>query len=145
MTLLDKIKQGTWLFTDKQIKNKILDMQQHPDKYNDNGTNAGYIILYLYQDKGKLSKEEYKSEILNYINYWSEDSEEKIKKVLDNYAPFFYEEYEDAIQNKTSFYHAVESCRYQLMLCLHYKFIEDSLLFNEDIDFGDLEDDDFDF
>ena len=141
MTLLNKIKQGTWLFTDNQIKNKILDMQSHPEKYNDNGTDAGYIILYLYKDKGNLSKEEYKSEILNYINYWSRDSEEKIKKVLTNYKPFFYEDYENAIQNKISFYHAVENCRYQLMSKLHYKFIEDSLLFsNTELD--DLEEDD---
>ena len=143
MTLLDKIKQGTWLFTDKQINDKILDMQQHPDIYNNNGTDAGYIILYLYEDKGKLSKEEYKSEILNYINYWSDDSEEKIKRVLDDYAPFFYEEYEDAVQDKTSFYHAVESCRYKLMSHLRYKFIEDSLLFYEDTELDDLEDEMF--
>ena len=134
MNILEKVKQGTWLFTDEQIFNKILDMKTHPDNYNDNGTDGEYIILYLYKDKNSLTKEEYKSEILNYINYWSRDSKEKINEVLKKWEKEFYNDYNDALQNKTTFYHAVQTRRNIIMSFLNYKHIEDSLLFNNNFD-----------
>ena len=135
-TILEHVKDETWLFTDDQINSKIKDMTINPDKYDDHHS-AGYVILYLYEDKKSLTKEEYTSEILNYINYWSRDSKEKIDKVLKMLEKEFYNDYNDALQNKTTFYHAIQMRRNIIMSFLSYKPTKH---YEDDIDI-DLEDD----
>ena len=136
--LLDSVKKETWLFSDDEINLKYIDMQNNPKKYT--SSSIDYVPLYLYKDKGILTKKEYKSEILNYLYETSINSKEKINSVLKEFENSFYDDYNEAMENKTTFYHAVQTRRHILMSFLTYKPVE-----GFDTDLDNLEDDDSDF
>ena len=135
MNLLSKIKLNTFIFTDKEIQNKINAISNQ-----NSDTIILQIIRELYEDKGIITKDEYKKEIIDYLYANSDSSSEKIEQLLDKNKNNFYDYYDLAIKGEKTFYHAVFIFRNSLMSFLHYKPVE-----NFDTDLYDLEDDDPNF
>ena len=79
----------------------------------------GYVVLFLYKDKGTLSKEEYTSEVINYLYQESLDSKEDIDKTINKNLKWFYEYYEEALKDN-DFFHAVQAARNNMISLLHY-------------------------
>lgn len=128
--LLTQIKLNTFIFTDEEIKNKL-------NKVIKDNSNSIVLqtIRELYEDKGFITKEEYKKEIIDYLYANSDSSTEKIENLLDDYKDSFYDYYDLAVKGEKTFYHAVFIFRNSLMSFLHYKSIE-----NLDNDLDILED-----
>lgn len=133
--LLSEIKLNTFIFTDKEIKNKINEVSKQNSK-----AVVLQIIRELYEDKGFITKEEYKKEIIDYLYTNSDSSLEKIEHILNENKNNFYDYYNLAIKDEKTFYHAVFIFRNSLMSFLHYKSTNNS---NTDLD--DLEDETLDF
>lgn len=123
--LLTQIKLNTFIFTDEEIKNKL----------TTNNSIVLQTVRELYDDKGFITKEEYKKEIIDYLYANSDSSTEKIENLLDEYKDSFYDYYDLAVKGEKTFYHAVFIFRNSLMSFLHYKPIE-----NLDNDLDILED-----
>lgn len=126
--LLTQIKLNTFIFTDEEIKNKL-------NRLTINNSIVLQTIRELYEDKGFITKEEYKKEIIDYLYANSDSSTEKIENLLDEYKDSFYDYYDLAVKGEKTFYHAVFIFRNSLMSFLHYKPIE-----NLDNDLDILED-----
>ena len=114
--LINEVKQKTWLFTDEEIKNKIIEMKKEPKKYF--SISPGYVTLFLYKDKGTLSKEEFTSEVMNYLYEYSLDSKEEIDKIVKNNMDLFYTWFNDIENN--DYFHAVQWTRDNMISLLHY-------------------------
>lgn len=108
--LVEKVKTRTWLFTDEQIKNKIIEL--HFSLYD-------FIIMFLYEDKGPLTKEEYTSEIMNYLYKISLDSKEEINKIMKKESEWFYKYFYDA-QKDNNYYKAVLYAQNNMKHLIHY-------------------------
>ena len=117
MNLFDKVKQETFIFTDEQITNKI----QHLNNKHSNCMELD-IMFDLYKDKQILTKDEYRIEIVQYLYVNSSSPKTLIDKVLIDNKDWFYEQYDEAINNKTIYYHAVQWCRHELMNFLQPKY-----------------------
>lgn len=115
--LLTQIKLNTFIFTDEEIKNKL-------NKLTTDNSIVLQTVRELYEDKGFITKEEYKKEIIDYLYANSDSSTEKIKNLLDEYKDSFYDYYDLAVKGEKTFYHAVFIFRNSLMSFLHYKPIE---------------------
>ena len=114
--LLNRVKEKTWLFTDEQIINKINEMRADKIKYR--VVDEGYVALYLYKDKGNLTKEEYKSEVMNYLYLRSLDSKEEIDQIIDKNMDWFYTWFNELEDN--DYFHAVQAARSNMLHLLHY-------------------------
>ena len=114
--LLNKVKEETWLFTDEQIINKINEMRADKTKYR--VVDEGYVALYLYKDKGILTKEEFKSEVMNYLYLKSLDPKEEVDRVINNNMYWFYTWF-DKVENN-DYFHAVQWARNNMLSLLHY-------------------------
>lgn len=114
--LLNKVKEETWLFTDEQINNKIIELQNMPNRYFK--VNEGYVALYLYKDKGILTKEEFKSEVMNYLYLKSLDPKEEVDRVINKNMYWFYTWF-DKVENN-DYFHAVQWARNNMLSLLHY-------------------------
>lgn len=126
--LINEIKLNTFIFTDEEIKNKL-------NKLTTDNSIVLQTVRELYEDKGFITKEEYKKEIIDYLYANSDSSTEKIENLLDDYKDSFYDYYDLAVKGEKTFYHAVFIFRNSLMSFLHYKSIE-----NLDNDLDILED-----
>lgn len=125
------VKRCTNLFTNEQIVNKIKQLNNI-----ETHTITRLDVLHsLYKDKGFFTKEEYASEIMYYLYTNSTDSKNKVDSVVSENKNWFYDQYNNAINNKKSFYYAVYWTRSALMSFLHEKE------FPIDDDLEDLEDD----
>ena len=127
-SLINEIKLNTFIFTDEEIKNKL-------NKLTTDNSIVLQTVRELYEDKGFITKEEYKKEIIDYLYANSDSSTEKIENLLDEYKDSFYDYYDLAVKGEKTFYHAVFIFRNSLMSFLHYKPIE-----NLDNDLDILED-----
>lgn len=108
----NEIKQETFLFTDEQIMSKI-DIYKTEDPVK--------IMFYLYKDLDSITKKEYFTEVTQYLYTNCIESKDKIDTVIQNNFSWFYNQYDKAVNGETSYFHAVQSCRNQLMGFLHYK------------------------
>ena len=127
---ITKIKEETFLFTDKQIIDTI-------KKYNT--TDPVEVMFYLY--KGIIiNKEEYTKEVIQYLYANSIDSKATVNSVVDESSEWFYDQYEKACKGETTYYHAVQYCRNQLMGFLRHRLVDNSN--NDDIE-DDFEEDYF--
>ena len=126
--LINEIKLNTFIFTNEEIKNKL-------NKLTTDNSIVLQTVRELYEDKGFITKEEYKKEIIDYLYANSDSSTEKIENLLDEYKDSFYDYYDLAVKGEKTFYHAVFIFRNSLMSFLHYKPIE-----NLDNDLDILED-----
>ena len=90
----------------------VLNLQK--DKKN----NLDYVVLYLYKDKGTLSKEEYTSEVMNYLYQESLDSKEIIDKTINENLIWFYDYYNNVKDN--DYYHMIQRARNNLLSLFHY-------------------------
>lgn len=119
---ITKIKEETFLFTDKQIIDTI-------KKYNT--TDPVEVMFYLY--KGIIiNKEEYTKEVIQYLYANSIDSKATVNSVVDESSEWFYDQYEKACKGETTYYHAVQYCRNQLMGFLRHRLVDNSN--NDDIE-----------
>jgi hypothetical protein len=118
MNLFDKVKQETFIFTNDQILNKI---EQLNNTVTYKLTELD-VVFDLYEDKQTLTKEEYRTEIIQYLYVNSSSPKTVIDKVLIDNKDWFYEQYDEAINNKTIYYHAVQQCRHELMNFLQPKY-----------------------
>lgn len=129
-TLFERIKRRTFIFTDEQINNKI---QQLNDKHSN--CMDLFIIRHLYEDKQILTKDEYRTEIIEYLYANSINSKTKIDEVLINNKDWFYDQYNLALNKEPiDYYYAVQHCRHELMNFLQPK--------HNPLDKDDNEDDD---
>ena len=78
-----------------------------------------YVVLFLYKDKGTLSKEEYTSEVINYLYQESLDSKEEIDRIINKNLKWFYQYYEKALKDN-DYFHAVQAARNNMLSLLHY-------------------------
>ena len=116
--LIKKVKEQTWLFTEEQIRNKIIDMQAHHEDYF--AINDEYITLYLYKDKKTLTKEEFIKEIREYLYIKCFDTKERIDKELQSKSNYMDIYYNEVINGKNDYYHAVQKGRNHLLYFLTY-------------------------
>ena len=115
--LVQEVKKETWLFTDEEIINQINEMNNNKSKYR--LIDAEYVALYLYKNKGIISKDEYKIDVMNYLYDRSLDSKDEIDEIILKDLDWFYEYYEDALEDN-DYYHAVQYARTNLIRLLHY-------------------------
>ena len=118
--LFNLVKLKTFIFTDTQIKDKIIQLNNSV-KYKITELD---VVFELYKDKGIITKEEYITEITQYLynNYF--DSKDKINSVIEEYRFLCDEQYDEAVNNKKIYYHAVQYCRNQLSDFLRLKPVE---------------------
>ena len=116
--LLQQVKENTWIFTDEEIINEYNKMQTYDYLFDGMKQDSGYVVLFLYKDKGALSKEEYTSEVMNYLYQESLDPKEDIDKIIDKNLKWFYEYYEKVKNN--DYFHAVQAARNNMLSLLHY-------------------------
>ena len=114
--LLQEVKKETWLFTDEEIINQINEMNNNKSKYR--LIDAEYIVLYLYKNKGIISKDEYKIDVMNYLYDRSLDSKDEIDEIILKDLDWFYKYYNETKNN--DYYHAVQYARTNLIRLLHY-------------------------
>ena len=115
--LITRIKHNTFIFNDIQINNKIQqlkDSTKHDIQYYD-------VIFELYKDKQYLSKEEYITEITQYLYNNCFDSKDKIDSVIEEYKFLCDEQYDEAVNDKKIYYHAIQYCQNQLSGFLRLK------------------------
>ena len=117
--LLQQVKENTWIFTDEEIINEYNKMQTYDYLFDGMKQDPGYVVLFLYKDKGTLSKEEYTSEVINYLYQESLDSKEDIDKTINKNLKWFYEYYEEALKDN-DFFHTVQAARNNMISLLHY-------------------------
>lgn len=118
MNLFDKVKQDTFIFTDEQILNKI-------EQLNITVTyklNELDVVFDLYEDKQILTKDEFITEIVQYLYTNSSSPKSKIDEIIKTYQSDYYNEYNNAIENKQSYYDAVYKGRHNLMSLLQPKY-----------------------
>ena len=131
--LFEQVKRRTFIFTDEQITNKI---QQLSNEHSN--CMELFIMRHLYEDKQIITKEEYRTEIVQYLYTNSSSSRTKIDKVLIDNKDWFYDEYNKVVNSESiQYYYAIQSCRNQLMNFLQPKY---SPLDEDDSD-DDLPDD----
>lgn len=116
--LIESVKKQTWLFTDKEIIEEFNKMQNYDFLFEGMKNDAGYTTLYLYKNKGSVTKEEYTSEVMNYLYQESLDSKEEIDKIVNKNLDWFYSYFED-VEN-TDYFHAVQFARNTMLSLLHY-------------------------
>ena len=116
--LINEVKKETWLFSDEDIINEYNKMQTCDYLFDGMKQDPGYVVLFLYKDKGTLSKEEYTSEVMNYLYQESLDPKEDIDKIIDRNLKWFYEYYEKVKNN--DYFHAVQTSRNNMLSLLHY-------------------------
>ena len=109
--LLNKVKQETFLFSNEEIENKIKETNQD---------DAEYIALYLYKDKKTLTKEEFIKEIREYLYIKCFDTKERIDKELQSKSNYMDIYYNEVINGKNDYYHAVQKGRNHLLHFLTY-------------------------
>ena len=115
--LLQEVKKETWLFTDEEIINQINEMNNN-NKSKYRLIDAEYVALYLYKNKGIISKEEYKIDVMNYLYDRSLDSKNEIDEIILKDLDWFYKYYNETKNN--DYYHAVQYARTNLIHLLHY-------------------------
>lgn len=111
--LFDEVKRETFIFTDKQIKDKIKllnDTNNHIRPINEID-----VSFYLYKDKKILTKEEYTKEVVQYLYVNSFDSKDKINSIIEENKSWFYDQYNIAVNGKQPYFHAVQHTRSSLM------------------------------
>ena len=91
-------------------------MQANKTKYR--VVDEGYVALYLYKDKGSLTKEEYKLEVMNYLYLRSLDSKEEIDQIINKNMYWFYTWFDRLEDN--DYFHAVQAARTNMLHLLHY-------------------------
>ena len=116
--IFDKVKQETFIFTDEQILNKI----EHLNITVTYKLTELDVVFDLYEDKQILTRDEYRTEIVQYLYVNSSSPKRVIDKVLIDNKDWFYEQYDEVINNKTIYYHAVQQCRHELMNFLQPKY-----------------------
>lgn len=116
--LIDEVKQQTWLFTDEEIVEEYHKIQTYDYLFEEMKQDSGYVTLFLYKDKGILSKKEYTSEVMNYLYKNSLDSREEIDRIINKNLKWFYEYYEEVKDN--DYFHAVQAARSNMLSLLHY-------------------------
>ena len=109
--IFDKVKQETFLFSDDEIKNKIKET---------NIDDAKYIVLYLYQDRKTLTKDEYINEIKQYLYNKCFDTKEHIDKEIKNKSNYLDIYYNEVLKGKNDYFHAVQKGRNHLLHFLTY-------------------------
>ena len=118
--LFKLVKLETFIFTDTQIKDKIIQLNNSV-KYKITELD---VVFELYKDKGIITKEEYTTEIIQYLYNNCFDSKDKINSVIEENKSWFYDQYDEAVNNKKIYYHAVQYCRNQLSGFLRLKPFE---------------------
>lgn len=117
--LIDEVKQQTWLFTDEEIIEEYYKIQTYDYLFEEMKQDSGYVTLFLYKDKGTLSKEEYTPEVMNYLYKHSLDPKEEIDKIINKNLKWFYQYYEEALKDN-DYFHAVQAARNNMISLLHY-------------------------
>ena len=135
INLLNKIKSETFIFNDEQIIDKINQLDNQ-----DSNCMELFIMRELYNDKKTLTKDEYAYEVIQYLYANSIDSKATVDSVVDESSEWFYDQYEKACKGETTYYHAVQYCRNQLMGFLRHRLVDNSN--NDDIE-DDFEEDYF--
>jgi len=118
--LFKLVKLETFIFTDTQIKDKIIQLNNSV-KYKITELD---VVFELYKDKGNITQEEYTTEITQYLYNNCFDSKDKINSVIEENKSWFYDQYNEAVNNKKIYYHAVQYCRNQLSGFLRLKPVE---------------------
>lgn len=116
--LLQQVKKNTWIFSDEEIIAEYNKMQHYDLLYEHMKQSPNYITLYLYRTK-PITKEMYTTDVMNYLYKNSLDPKEKIDEVIKKNLDWFYQYYDDALEDN-DYYHAVKYARNNMISLLHY-------------------------